>query len=378
MTAILSPYSKEKFKRGRGFSSPSFYLKYFLFLIIFLLLVQITYGYILPKENFLIDFNVSSNFLNLQNLISYSQNIFEPSILNKTFYFFLTDKKLEIKLKDWEISGFYYSEYICEINKSTLNFLQKVINKESIPIGENYNISANLEGYSVIGGMLSKKLNLKKINISLNFKILYGLDLQKGELYGNFSRLDEESYQFNLNLDYLYNKNLLYKRKDLISGRGFGTSFDLDLSLNLSENFSISVFIRDLYGKIFWETIPFVVANANSEREYYDEYGNIVFRPLISGYEGYKDFTTKIPMKTKISLRYIDYPILFNLNFSIINLFYIYELEIAYLLSKDNTSYMLKSPFNLSWRNYFDSFRFIIFGDKNNVINVFFNFSQKI
>lgn len=379
MTDILSPYSNNKIKRGRGKNSPSLPIKYLIFLLILpLLLIQFTLGYNLLDNNLSVYFNAYSNFLDLENSFPFSLNIFDTSIFNKTFYFLFTNGKLEFPTKNWKLTGFYYSEYTFEINDSTLNLLKKIINKNSISVGESYNILANLEGYSVFGGMLSKKINLERLDILLNFKVLYGIDLQKGKLSGIFSRLDEESYQFNLNLEYSYNKNLLYKRNDLILGRGFGLSFDLDIFLKLNPRLLITISLIDLYGIIFWKDIPFTEATANSNREYYDEYGNIVFQPLISGYEGYRDFKMSIPQKEIFSLSYLNYPFIINLSFRIIKSFYLYELETVFLLSKDNFPLILKHPNNISWRDYIDSIRFVIFGDQNNSLNFLLSLSQKL
>ncbi|MCX7845672.1 MAG: hypothetical protein N2312_03565 [Dictyoglomaceae bacterium] len=263
-----------------------------------------------------------------------------------------------------------------KINEPTREFIQKLTNKEPITIGKNYDILFDLEGFSVIGGKFSKIHNFKNILFTLSSKILYGVDVQVGKLLGNFRRLDEKSYQFSLSLDYLYNKNYLYERRDLKKGYGLGFSFDLDLTLNLLENLLLNISFQDFYGKIYWKNIPYTVADATTDREYYDEYGNIVYRPLIQGYEGYKDYIQDIPLKIRFLMEYSINPFKLNLNFNFLKNYYFYHIKISYPLFFSRNFSFINSPYYKYYMEIPSEIGLIFSGDNTSIYCVSFYFYQ--
>lgn len=350
-------------------------MRYFIFLLIVLFSFSNNiYGLSSSKENFNLNLDVESNFISLFNSNSLFQVSFSNINLNKTNYFILGNNELSFKFKEWEISYFYQIEFLGKINNSTKEFIQKLSNKEFLPIGENYDIFFNLEGFNVIGGKILKKFSFRNILFTFSPKILYGLDIQRGKIFGNFVRLDEKSFQFNLFLDYMYNHNYLYKRKDLKLGKGLGFSFDLDISFKLFDNFLIILSFQDLYGKIYWKDIPFTEADATTEREYYDEYGNIVYRPFIKGYEGYKDYIQNIPLKIKFFFEYNLYSLKLNFDLNYVQDFYFYNIKISYPLSSIKSLFFLNSTYKINTINPTE-LGFIISGDNLGIHNIFYYFS---
>lgn len=340
-------------------------MKWFIFFLI--LFINNLYGF---------NFNIETNFTNLFDSNSSFQISFSQIDLNKINFFLLGNGKLKFKFNNWEISAFYYGEFIGKINEPTREFIQKLTNKEPITIGKNYDLLFDLEGFSVIGGKFSKILNFKNILFTLSSKILYGVDVQVGKLFGNFRRLDEKSYQFSLSLDYLYNKNYLYERKDFKKGYGLGFSFDLDLTLNLLENLLLNISFQDFYGKIYWKNIPYTVADATTDREYYDEYGNIVYRPLIQGYEGYKDYIQDIPLKIRFLMEYSINPFKLNLNFNFLKNYYFYHIKISYPLFFSRNFSFINSPYYKYYMEIPSEIGLIFSGDNTSIYCVSFYFYQ--
>ncbi len=351
-------------------------MRWLLFFLILFSFVNNLYGFNLEKENLLLNLEIENNFTNLFNFNFPLQGFFFSIDFNKTNFFLLGNAELRLKIKDWEISGFYQGEFLGKISESTREFIQRIIKKESFPIGKTYDLLLEIEGLEVIGGKVSKIYDFQNISLSITSKILYGRDLQRGKLFGNFMGLDEESYKFNLFLNYLYNRNYLYKRRDLVPGRGIGFSFDLDLSFNFLKNLLLKLSFKDFYGKIYWENMPFTIADATTEREYYDEYGNIVYRPLIKGYEGYENYLQNIPLKIKLLLEYWIYPFRLNLNLNYIKDLYFYHFKISYPLSSLKNFNFLTSSYYKYYMEINNEAGFILSGDKSGIYNILFYFYQ--
>jgi hypothetical protein len=70
-----------------------------------------------------------------------------------------------------------------------------------------------------------------------------------------------------------------------------------------------SFLVRDLLGCIYWKNVPYTTAEADSDVKYINSDGYQAFRPTIKGYEGYKSFTQKIPLKTDVALAYSAGPV---------------------------------------------------------------------
>ncbi|MEN2983572.1 MAG: hypothetical protein ABDH25_00925 [Dictyoglomaceae bacterium] len=351
-------------------------MKWFIYLLIFFSFINNLYGFGLTKDNFSINFNIETNFTNLFDSNSPFSISFSQIDLNKINFFLLGNGELKFKFKDWEITGFYQGDIWAKTIEPTREFIQKLKNRESLIIGKNYDIFLEIEGFSVVGGKVSKILNFKDITFIISSKFLYGFDIQMGKLFGNFMRLDEESYKFNLFLEYLYNENYLYKRRDLKRGYGLGFSFDLDLSFNLFKDFFITLSLLDFYGKIYWKKVPYTIADATTEREYYDEYGNIVYRPLIRGYEGYKDYNQNIPLKTKLLLKYNIHPITLSLDLNYIKDCYFYHVKISYLWTFLKNFNVINSSYYKYYMEIPSEIGFVFSGDNMGIYCVFFYFFQ--
>jgi len=272
-----------------------------LYFITLLFLIKFCYGFSFPSN---ITFNFNS--FSISNFLDISGSSFfnEDTKINLKNHMFLTHKdELKLSIKDMEIGAIFFSDYYGYMENSTLDFVKGLINN-NLSIGD-YDIYGEIKGYSIGGIFIKRSINLGNF-LSLFFtpKLYIGFDYQNGVLSGNFSRIDEETYSFDLFLNYIYNNNLLYRRIDMVKGKGIGYSFDFGILFNLLKNLSFSLNIEDLGGRVYWFDIPYTNAKASSDREYVDENGYIAFRPLISGYEGYKDYVQFLPLKLDINIGY--------------------------------------------------------------------------
>lgn len=367
--AILSPYSKKTNIKGGEKSPPFFY--FLIFSIVFFFIFHTGYAF---SENFYFKVDTKSNFINLFEAENFSPKFL---FLNKEVLYLSCYGELGSRVKDWLISGFYDANINSYLNKDTISFINSILDKD-IPIGKKYDLLISVDGYTILGGKLEKNFLISKnLNLDLIFKLFYGTNIQRGKLWGDFTRIDEESYSFNLFLDYLYNNNYLYKRKDLIAGKGFGYSSDLGININIINNLTFSIFLENMFGEIYWFSVPYTLGDATSEREYFDEYGNIVYRPLIRGYEGYKDYIQRLPCKLNLSLEFDKNEYLFITKLFFSENYSFYEFSAIRLFTKNTKKVIGNKNINSIYYYVIDNdfICFNLFLDNLKSFNVFINLS---
>jgi len=208
----------------------------------------------------------------------------------------------------WRVAGFYRGELFMESNKDTIEILRKLNLKETLPIGSTFNIQLEAEGFSASGVEVSKGISLSRIieglSAGITVRYLRGDKVQEALLTGNVTATSPNTYDFDMYVDYVYDKNYLYKRRDTVPGVGNGFSFDFGLKYEYNRYLSGEILFRDIEGRIYWQDVAFTTADATSGITSFDKDGFQVYRPTIRGFEDFKNFTQKIPLKTDITLSY--------------------------------------------------------------------------
>lgn len=259
---------------------------------------------------------------------------FRPDNKNTLDVFWKTD--IGIIYHGWRIAGFYRGELFMKANRDTVEMLRMINLKQELPIGRRFDIELMAEGFSATGIELSRGFRVGK-GLSAGFTARYikGEGIQEGTFRGSAIPATAKTYDFDFNLDYIYDKNYLYKRRDLNKGYGDGYSFDLGLKYDFNDSLSTEVLFRDILGRIYWKDMPYTTAAATSATKYYDEDGYMAFRPTISGYEGYKDFTQRIPLKTDVSIIYKKDPFTISPTVNFIKGRPLYWIDLGYKASED-------------------------------------------
>lgn len=250
-------------------------------------------------------------------------------------------------------SGFYRGEFFAETNKDTLEILRMANLEQELPVGRDFKIDLKGKGFSANGVEISKGFGLERImkGLSAGFTARYmiGDKIQEGNIKGNVIATGPTTYDFDLSLDYVYDENLIYKRKYTVPGYGEGYSYDLGLKYTFKERFSAEVLFRDMWGRLHWKDVPYTIADATSDVKSFDEEGYQVYRPTIRGYEGYRDFTQKIPQKTDIIISYTDGPFTITPTVNLIEHRPLYWLDLRYKAT-ENTSF--SAGYNTNYRAF--------------------------
>ncbi len=67
-------------------------------------------------------------------------------------------------------------------------------------------------------------------------------------------------------------------------------SLDLQLDWKPSPNLGLHIDVKDLYGYIDWKAAPHTEVDASSSNKSFDEESYVEFKPVMSGWESYRDF----------------------------------------------------------------------------------------
>jgi len=217
---------------------------------------------------------------------------------------------------------FYRGEVYMKANRDTVEILRMITQKKNLPVGRIFNVDLKARGFSAFGLEVSKGFDLDQItlappilqrltrglSIGITARYLQGEMIQQGKIEGQLTPTSQKSYDFDLLMDYVYDQDYVYERRSTIPGTGRGHSFDLGLQYALSRQFDAEVLFRDIWGRIYWRDTPYTCADGTSNVKEYDSSGYQIYRPTIQGYESYKNYTQKIPLKADALLSYRQGP----------------------------------------------------------------------
>lgn len=276
---------------------------------------------------------------------------FTPSERNNLDIYWKTDTGLVYR--GWRIAGFYRGELFAETNKDTVEILRMINLEQELPVGRKFEIDLKGEGFSAHGIEVSRGISLDSfvtgITVGFTARYMKGEMVQEGTIKGDATATGPTSYDFDLSLDYIYDENLIYDRRDTSSGTGDGYSFDFGVRYEFSKRLLGEVLVRDLGGRIYWRDVPYTTADATSDVKSFDEDGYQVYRPTIRGYESYKDFTQKIRQKTDIIISYTDGPFTITPTVNLIEYRPLYWLDLGYKAT-ENTSF--NAGYNTNYRAF--------------------------
>lgn len=231
---------------------------------------------------------------------------FSPSADNFSLYTWHAD--LGATHKEWRVAGFYRGDQFYSENRDAIEFMRMINRRLALPEGRVFNIDYKTEGFRAGGLQLSRGFNLdrllKGLTAGITTRYLYGDEIQQGTVRGQVVATGEHTYDFDLLIDYYYDKNEVYDRRDTQETDGDGYSFDIGLAYDLLEHFRLGFLARDLGGRIHWYDAPYTKAEAISQTRKLDDNGYQVFIPTLRGYEGQKDYTQRLPVKYDFDLSY--------------------------------------------------------------------------
>lgn len=239
-------------------------------------------------------------------------------------------------------------ELFTKESSDTQAFFYSVNKKRDLTVGKVYGINASVHGFAATGLELSYGHSLGALlpglDIGITVRGLRPTTLQDGTATGSVTALTGQTYSIDMNINYFYDKNYLYTRRDAHNGGGLGYSGDIGLSYK-KDSFSAECLVRDIAGVLIWDSAPYTDAKAATAHS--TTTGNYqTFSPTIQGYESHKRYYQHIPLKTDFIARYDDKTYDGSFTVNLIDGDPHYWLEAGYNV---NTSLNLSAGYNVEY-----------------------------
>lgn len=188
-----------------------------------------------------------------------------------------------------EVSMFSRALADIRMNEEAVAFYGRISRKEPLEQGRQVPVRVRVNGFTGHGMRVGYLHTDDQWRFGVGLSVFRTSNLMSGNLDGQFTATDETDYNFDAQVDYVYYRDVIFKRPDVQKASGLGIGLDLSLARQLDEHWSWSIEGRDLLARIRWEDAPFTIAQASTNQKSYNNDGYAVFAPLISGTEGYKD-----------------------------------------------------------------------------------------
>jgi len=235
----------------------------------------------------------------------------------------------------------YEEEVLIATNQDTVELLYLATNKKNLPIGKHYNLDLTIKAFKVQGLQYAKSFNIYHdngylFNIGFGLEALQGIDMQDGTIKGDGVADSKKDYSFDIVAHYNYTHNYLYKLNvQKASAYGYSSSLSLYLTKN---DLSLLLLANDIVGKLYWRHLPHSDVTLSSHDKVYDANGYVKYKPLLFGYEWYKNYTQTLVAKYRAQIAYKHQRYLFKLGSDMM-----YGIYMPYIES----DYMVASGFSL-------------------------------
>jgi hypothetical protein len=195
-------------------------------------------------------------------------------------------------------------DYELTFSKDTAEFYYLTNNKKPLPQGREFNLDLEAKHIQSTGVRFSYDYALTpNADINVGVSYLNGVRLTDGSIHGSALVLAQNDYDFQFDVDYFYSKDSLFDR-NVGPPDGKGYSIDLSMDWDITQNLGANLQIVDLFGRIYWNNAPYTTAVASSSVKEYDQDGYVVYNPVLSGFEGNRDFTQKLDPQINALVRY--------------------------------------------------------------------------
>jgi hypothetical protein len=204
----------------------------------------------------------------------------------------------------WTLASIKRYDFYLSFHPDAAELLYRGENDLPVERNRQYTINTLWNHASSTGLKASYTFNPHdRLKLRLAASFLRAEDLLHGSVAGASVIDANEDFGGDVILDYRYSRDgLLDRQVDEPDGNGYAV--DVYVNWRASERLTIAVAAEDWLNAIRWRDAPFTQAALTSSTVSLDDNGSISTTPLLSGTEGYRDFTQKLPVRTSISMLY--------------------------------------------------------------------------
>lgn len=203
----------------------------------------------------------------------------------------------------WELGLVARYDYAMRFNTDTADLYYRLDNHLPLPPGRAYTVDLRVEHFAAYGLRTGYSYPVTPtLELGVGLSYLEGTELIDGTINGAATAISTNNYDYDAAVDYRYSRDVLFKRQvGAPEGRGFSLDFHLDWH---SDRARMELRVTDLLAYLFWHNAPYTLANATSDTKRFDANNYVVIDPTLSGVEGNRSFTQRLPPRALLGLKY--------------------------------------------------------------------------
>lgn len=211
-----------------------------------------------------------------------------------------------IKKNQWSFSRLYREEHELEYHFDTADLYNDLENERTLETGRQYRIDLNAKRFRAKGLRIAYQAQpFNTLQLTVGGSLFYSSKLLDGSLTGFATANSTNDYDYNVNIDYYYDEDVLLDRSGTSAPKGIGVAIDINATWDINQQTQLSASIKDLAGLIRWKNAPFTQAQLTSDIKTVSSDGFIEVNPALSGIEGTdKHFTQPLNAYGTLDLRY--------------------------------------------------------------------------
>lgn len=210
-----------------------------------------------------------------------------------------------IRYRGFEVSLLQRAHLDLRIHKDLAEFYGRIARKESLTPGATIPLDLQVESFTAEGLRLGYRTAGRQWTLGGGLSYLKAEKLISGGIHGEISSTSQGDYDLDAFVDYSYYRDAIFDRPLQAEPEGQGWALDLAGAWRIGEHWRISASAEDLFARIYWHNAPYTRARGHTDRKTYDENGYAVFKPLISGIEGFHSrYTQELTPRYRARLEY--------------------------------------------------------------------------
>ena len=204
------------------------------------------------------------------------------------------------KFNGWKVAYFNRYDFVLDYTPDTAEIIYSDSN--NVPLEKNrvYDVYLNLIHSQSKGLKFGYEWQLKpNFIVGVDLSYLQVKRYLSGDVIGQFTATDSD-YTGQLDLDYFYTKDYLLDR-EVSAPRGRGYALDINWRWQSTDKlWTLSGEWTDLISKITIKNAPYTTATASTDRVSFDDEGTISVKPVLSGIEGYRTESLRLPKQASV------------------------------------------------------------------------------
>lgn len=196
--------------------------------------------------------------------------------------------------QSYSLGYLYRDDYFLTFSKDTARLLHDINSQQNFDTPQDYQISLQAKHLRAEGLQLTLQQDIAALQIYASLSLLRADQITEGNISGHVSSTDGNSYNGNIDINDIYQKDPLFARH---TSRQYGYGYSLDFTMRYRSTLGtqLSYKVQDVSSLIQWQNAPYTKATLTNAQAYFDNEG-ILHKPAsLNGFEGYKTHNQYLP-----------------------------------------------------------------------------------